>query len=235
MQAALGLKYLAWTKRLKPASARLRVVVESAAIRAGVRARSVWILESEHALAFAFPTTNELLFTEPLLDLCDDEELSAICTHELAHLSESKYSRAGRLLGSLSMFPFIFILPMVHLWGVGGLLAVCFVYFSWVRSSHWFSHKMEERADQAAIAQQVNDGVYARTLNQILLFKTCCQRSILTTGRLIPHLYDRLIAAGIKPEFETSPRPEKITVIGRIYASALGILFVAVLIRGHLM
>ena len=56
------------------------------------------------------------------MDLCSDEELRTVCFHELAHLRESKATLLGRLLGSLFLFPLIFIKPALNAFGIAGLL-----------------------------------------------------------------------------------------------------------------
>ena len=67
-----------------------------------VRVRATWELGGMAANALALPVTRELIFTERLLAVCSDEEVAAICAHELAHLTESKAVLAGRLLRSFS-------------------------------------------------------------------------------------------------------------------------------------
>ena len=58
--------------------------------RMAVPFREVLLMRSPQAQAAAFPKTRQLLFTERALALLSDDEVAAVCAHELAHLTESK-------------------------------------------------------------------------------------------------------------------------------------------------
>jgi hypothetical protein len=64
------------------------------------------------------------------------------------------------------------------------------------------SRKLEVRADEMAKAQEHDPGTYARALARIYQDNMV---PAVTAGRgTHPHLYDRLVAAGVTPDF---PRP----------------------------
>jgi Zn-dependent protease with chaperone function len=185
---------------------------------------AMWILESEAAQAYAITTTGELLFTTGLLECCNDEEVAAITAHELAHLSESRWIIAARLLTSLTMMPLIFFSPALHyLGGIGILLIVgLFILMLWLAPK--LSHRLELRADRMATAQQLNEGDYARAL--LKLYQHNYLTAVNPRGQHThPSLYDRLIAAGVTPDFPRPEPPAKATLICRIYVAGLVIIF----------
>jgi Zn-dependent protease with chaperone function len=224
LQFGLTLRVLRWMRLLVPADDRLEKIVTQQSAKSGIHVRATWILESEQAQAFAFMTTGEILFTTGILQCCDDEELAAICAHELAHLSESRWIVAGRLLVSFNLMPFIFITPFVHLFGLGGFFLVLglFLFANW--ASPKLSHRLEKRADEIAKAQELNEGVYARAL--LKLYEQNLMPAVNPGGQQThPSLYDRLLNAGITPDFPRPAVPEKVTPILQIYSAALGIFF----------
>jgi Zn-dependent protease with chaperone function len=230
-QWGLILKYLRLVNFLTPAGNRLLEIVNLTATRMGVSVRATWELDGFMALAFAFPTTNELVFSRRLMEICSDEEISSICAHELAHLKESKSVLAGRLIGSLSIFPLIFISPSIHQFGMTGIFLPYVGLFSIAKFSRWLSQRMEKRADQLALNEQTQEGVYAGALEKIY-----CENKIpavnVNDKQTHPHLYDRMVAAGITPDYPRPTRPSRLTVIGWVYAFSIGILFMLLVSHG---
>ena len=224
LQFGLTLRVLRWMRLLVPADERLQKIVAEQSAQSGTRVRATWVLESEQAQAWAYMTTGQLLFSTGILECCDDEELAAVCAHELAHLSESRWLIAGRLLASLNLMPLIFLTPFLHLFGVPGFFLALglFLLFNWAAPK--LSHQLEKRADQMATAQQLHEGVYARAL--LKLYEHNLMPAVNPSGpQTHPSLYDRLLAAGLTPDFPRPAAPEKVTPIFRIYSAALGIFF----------
>ena len=229
MQWGLAIRFLRWIGFARPADGRLRGIVAEAAGRMGIRPPTAWLLGGVHALAFALPVTRELLFSERLLEVCSGEELSAVCAHELAHLGESRGAVAGRLLGSLSLFPIIFIVPVIHDFGLG-FIALPMLTLLIGKFARWLSQRMEKRADQAATATQLNDGVYARALET--LYRENQLPAVNVNDRQThPHLYDRMLAAGITPDYPRPARPARMTTTGMVYCAILGMLLAVILMR----
>ena len=231
LQWGLLLKYLRWVKFLTPASNRLQHIVNETATRMGTSARAVWELGGAAAYAFAFPTTRELVISKRLLELCDDEEIAAISAHELGHLTESKAVLLGRLLGSLSLFPIIFISPAASWFGTFGILIPFLTIFLMVHFTRVFSQRMEKRADAVALKQQTNEGVYARALEKF--YRENLLPAVNVNNRHThPHLYDRMIAAGITPNYPRPARPPRVTLPSLAIYFALGIIFAMLVMRG---
>ena len=224
IQFGLLLKYLRIVKFAIPADERLLQIVNTTATRMNVTVRATWRLGGPMATAFAFPVTRELAFSNRLLEICEDEEVSSICAHELAHLKESKAIVAARLLGSLALFPLIFTNPAMHQFGLTGILFPYLGMFIIRRFSLWLSQHMEKRADQLALPEQSSDGVYARALEK-LYRENQIPAVIASNNSTHPHLFDRMLAAGITPEYPRPAKPKRFTALGWLYA----LLFVGLL------
>ena len=193
-------------------------------MRMNVAVRKTWQLGGPLANAFVFPTTHELVFSNRLLEICNDEEIFAICTHELAHLKESKAVLAGRLLGSLSLFPLIFIIPSIHQFGAAGIFLPYLGMFIIAKFARWLSQRMEKRADQLALAEQTNEGIYAGALENLYRENQIPAVNV-NNKQTHPHLYDRMLAAGITPDYPRPIKPRRLTLFGWLYAIILGLFF----------
>jgi Zn-dependent protease with chaperone function len=214
------LKYLQFVKFLKPAGQRLQGIVDATSAKIGnVSVRACWEMDGNIANAFAFPVTHELVFSRRTLEICTDEEVAAICAHEIAHLKESKWVLGARLFGSLTLFPLIFLFPSVHLFGPLGFFLPYVLFFAMLRCSKWLSQKMEKRADELATREQTDDGVYARALEK--LYRENLSPAVNVNNRQThPHLYDRMVAAGITPDFPRPARPKRFTIVGWVFIFA---------------
>ena len=63
---------------------------------------------------------------------------------------------------------------------------------------------MDRRADSEAILRQTDEGNYARALEK--LYRINLIPAVMPArGQIHPHLYDRMLAAGVTPDF---PRPK---------------------------
>ena len=101
----------------------------------------------------------------------------------------------------LAFLPWIFIAPLWHLfqeYAFLGLLAITMIVPRLFRK---FSRSMERRADKAATANEGDAGTYARALAQLYQDNLVPAVGARPTH---PHLYDRMLAAGVAPDF---PRP----------------------------
>jgi Zn-dependent protease with chaperone function len=204
---------------------RLTRIVSDVGARMHLRPSRVWLLRSSASNAFAFPPTGELLFSERLLERHPDEEIAAICAHELGHLSETKTMVGSRLLGNLLIFfPWLFIKPLFHAWGVpagAGLLVFSVLAARWSRS---VSQRLEVRADKIAHTE-LDAANFARALERLYednLMPATMPRKNLSH----PDLYDRLLSAGIQPTYERPKKPSKQSWNGGCLAGLIGIIIV---------
>ena len=223
IQWGLVLKCLRVIGLLTPASSELRELVERMCARTGTpRPRYIWVSQGPPAQAYAFSTTGEMIFSQSLLDICPEEEVSAICAHELGHLRESRSALACRLLGSLTLFPLLFIKPFAEVSTYGIMVPFLSVY-ALSQFTRWFSLRMEKQADQKACAEVENDGVYARALER--LYRENQMPAVNTSDHQThPHLYDRVVAGGITPDYPRPRKPRRITWVGAAHLVVLGLL-----------
>jgi len=190
-----------------PASARLQTLVQDTSAAQGVPVRATWELTGSTANAFAFVTTRELGFSTKLVTACTDDELRAICAHELGHLSENRWTLAGRLIGALTLFPMIYVRPAWTLGGAGGLgflgLVVVGIWYGNLR----LAQAMEKRADQVARESVEDTASYARGLERIHRVNLLPAVIKSGTGQVHPNLYDRMLAAGVTPDYARPAAP----------------------------
>jgi len=219
IQGGMFIRCLRLIRVLKSPSVRLKVIVTDVAAQANILVRATWQFGGVIANAFAFPVTRELAFSDRLLNICNDEEISAVCAHEMAHLGEPNVVLAGRLIGSLYLLPFIFITPLLNRLSAGGLILVFLGVILIRRFASWLTRRMEKRADRLASKTTTNDGVYASALEKMYREN---QIPAVNVSRRLPHpdLYDRMLGAGVKPDYPRPDRPKRITLVGWLYILA---------------
>jgi Zn-dependent protease with chaperone function len=184
-------------------SERLKGVVDAISAKMNVPVRRVWILRTSMSNAFALPQIRTLLFTTRFLETHPDDEVAAICAHELGHLTESKWVILVRSLRTMIFLPWLLLNPLKTSWGESAFLALMLLSLVPALMLRRFGLRMERRADTIAKTNEGNPGTYARALERI------CRTNmmpVVTSGRpkTHPHLYDRLLAAGVVPDY---PRP----------------------------
>jgi Zn-dependent protease with chaperone function len=190
---------------------RLQGIVTAAAEGMNLQVPKTFLLDVPMANAMALPVTRELIFTSRLMEISSDDEVSSICTHELAHLTESKRVVFLRVIGSLVWFPILFIRPLLHAYGPAGLL-VLLVSLAARALFRMLSRRMERRADNMATEQQGDSGVYARALEKLYRDNQIPAVNA-SRHKTHPHLYDRLLAAGIQPDFERPKPPATLSAV----------------------
>jgi hypothetical protein len=173
----------------------------------------LWQLSGVQANALALPLSGTLVFCDRLLEILNDEEVAAVCDHELGHLAESRWIILGRYVGTMAILPSLLVKPMVHQWGLPGVMATLLLVISWGRLARKLVHQMELRADIRAFNHQARASVYAKALEKIYQAN---RMPAVTPGNNLshPHLYDRMLAAGTTPEFPRPQAPRRLTILG---------------------
>ena len=188
----------------KPASKRLTGIIEATAQRVGVRPKGVYEIRWSKANAFAFPIAGRMAFTDASLRVMSDEEIGAIAAHEMGHLAESRLvslARASILFGLLMVAAGK---PIVGSFGWHAFLAVFVAFVVLILLIKKMARRMEMRADEVAHSAEAGAGVYARALEK--LHEHNMIPAVMPGKRRVhPHLYDRLLAAGVQPAY---PRPK---------------------------
>ena len=177
-----------------------------------VRPTAVVELSLPTANAFAFIANRRIGATDAALAVLEDEELMAVCAHEMGHLSEPGRVRVGRiahyfLWGLLVAIPaatrpvllatdpqpgwLFFVWTLLLIFLVGMML------------HSRVARRMEIRADGIGKQFEPAPGSYARALEKLYATNMV---PLVARGKkhAHPELYDRLVDAGMPPEF---PRP----------------------------
>jgi Zn-dependent protease with chaperone function len=157
--------------------------------------------------------------------------VAAICAHELAHLTEPGRIRLLRQIRTLAYLPWVFFVPLIHTFGIFALYGLIAITILVPRVFGKLSRKLESRADQMAKAEEGDAGTYARALTRIHEDRLIPAVTSKTRARTHPDLYDRLIAAGITPDFPKPPPPTGVAWHGRAFAILAGLLFGILAVR----
>ena len=92
--------------------------------------------------------------------------------------------------------------------------------------SRQLSQRMEKRADALARQEQTGDGIYARTLEK--LYQANQMPAVMPRGRRThPHLYDRMLAAGLTPDYPRPAPPGRITLPGWVIIAGIVVMALA--------
>jgi Zn-dependent protease with chaperone function len=210
------LRLMRWTGIIRPAGDRFRAIALAAAEQAGIGLRTIEEAALPMANAFAFVHDQGLGVTDAALAILDDDELLAICAHEMAHLGEPGWVRIlrlsfGALLGLylsalIVMLPATRNLPPDTVWAVL-LGSPAVMFFAWILFLR-LVRRMEVRADAMARRPETAPGTYARALAK--LYEVNLVPVVLGAKRSThPELYDRLSAAGVKPEYSRPEAPPR--------------------------
>lgn len=188
----------------RPAPERLAAIV--AAVAGEAEAPPTSVLRGTVANAWAFPLLGELAVSEVALARLADDELAAVCAHELEHLRERGLSLA-RVALVVALLPLVWARPLWAgpwrsvLWIAPLVLLVGAVF---VRRA---GRRAEEGADRAGHAHENDDGVYARALEH--LYRLNLVPAVLGGRRVHPDLYDRMVNAGVTPDYERPGPPSR--------------------------
>ena len=228
------LMVLRWAGLRRPAPERLRAVVARVSERMGIRPRAVEVIVQSQANAMAFPLTGRILVTEATLAVLDDDELSVICAHELAHLGEPRGVLVARLVYGIA-YPMVLALPMLLMaladrlfpfeTGLAVFSALASLWICGLFLHTRLYHRMEIRADEMARGVQADPGTYARALEK--LYEVNATPVVLGAGRgMYPELYDRMVASGLTPGYARPAAPPRwpfwLGLVVMIVASIVG-------------
>jgi len=131
--------------------------------------------------------------------------VAALAAHEVAHLKEPRAVRLVRFSAVLVLLPLAVWRPLFARGGWPALgLALLFALLL-VVLIRLVGRRMEERADTAGREGETDAGAYARALER--LYRVNLVPAVVSRrGGVHPNLYDRMVAAGVQPDYER-PRP----------------------------
>jgi Zn-dependent protease with chaperone function len=175
---------------------------------------AVWILPSYVCNAVALPQIRQLIFTDRLLSIISTEQTKASCAHEFGHLRESRKLLFVRVLLLVLFFTVIFIRPFLAVeYDNQHVLRMLVIYFIFMWLNIFFAgrmtRQMEIRADKAMLENQMDTAIYARAL--ALVYEANQMPAVMPRRSRGPHpdLYDRMIAAGLTPDFPKPSSPKR--------------------------
>jgi Zn-dependent protease with chaperone function len=188
---------------LKAAPERLQRLVAVAATRTGRTPREVLVAPLAVVNVFSYPAVGRVLMTEVTFDALDDDALTAMLGHALAHLTEStRRSLLRALAASVIFVPLMLARPLTHEgFGVfsaslGAVFVVVLLINRWLRYDF-------KAADKVAREHEGDAGTYARAL--VKVYEANVVPAVLNQKNPArAHLYDRMIDAGMTPDH---PRP----------------------------
>jgi Zn-dependent protease with chaperone function len=197
-----GFAVAAWFGLAAPAGERVRAAVERAAALSGQAVPRSWEVPLSVPNALAHVTSQQLAFSPDLVDLLADDELTAVATHELAHLRESRGVVRARVTGVFVLLPLGAANPLIATWGPEPFLLMIAAIWATLAVLGRKSREWEAEADHCSL--RVSDpAVYARALER--LYEAALNPAVMFgSGGSHPALYDRLTAAGAAPGY---PRP----------------------------
>jgi Zn-dependent protease with chaperone function len=217
----------------RPAGDRFASIVAELGDRMKIKPNAVFEIALPMANALAYPLQKAMGITDAALAVLDDDEVCAIAAHEAGHLSEPRRITAVRLTA-----PFVVgilvaasaaVRPAIASAGLGGFLAMVLspwallVWLLWYRKIY---RRMEERADSLGKEFEPVPGAYGRALEKlsatnlmpVVMFRPPRRRKK-SSARMYPELYDRMVDAGVTPDY---PRP----AAPPLWLSRLGMLYV---------
>lgn len=210
--------------RLAEMQQRLDRIAAEASTVGGVVPRYVWLADTPVANAIAFPLNQAVVFTTRAMEILDDEECRAVMLHEYSHLREPFLMGLLRVVSSVSYLVIVFVRPVIYAWGATGLMGLVFGYLLFQRFAGKMMRHMEHQADSMATGPEGDSPVYARALEK--LHEANQLPAVMPGNRMVhPHLYDRMLAAGLTPEY---PRPAAPSGWSGVSLICLGIAFAAI-------
>jgi Zn-dependent protease with chaperone function len=126
----------------------------------------------------------------------------------------------------LTFLPWLFFKPVIYTYGHFGLYALLGITLIVPYLSMKISRRLEKHADLIAKSNEPDAGIFARALLRI--HEDNLVPSVLRGGHAShPHLYDRLLAAGVTPDFPRPKAARSMAWNGIFFAGLLGILIAA--------
>jgi Zn-dependent protease with chaperone function len=205
---------------IRPAGERFRSIVAGISDRMKIGPNATFEIALPMANALAYPAQRAMGITDAALAVLSDEEVSAVAAHEAGHLSEPRWVTAvrftaGFVVGILVAGPAA-VAPLFRSIGVGmgvwSLLLFPVAFLVWGVCFRKVYRRMEERADSLGREFEPAPGAYGRALEKLyatnmmpVVMARPVRRRRHLEQQLYPELYDRMVSAGVTPDF---PRPQ---------------------------
>ncbi len=130
----------------------------------------------------------------------------------------------------MSLWPWIFLKPLVHKFGVPAYVSLVALTAGVQGLRYRVSHKLELRADRIAKDGVAESAVYARAL--LRLYEDNQSPAVTSQkNKTHPDLYDRMLAAGVTPDFPRPAASQHMAWHGRALSTVFWILLGILIIR----
>jgi Zn-dependent protease with chaperone function len=188
----------------QPADEGLRAIVRRVGAEAGYDVDRVVVIDSHMPNAFAMSWLRTVGFTSRALEVLEPEQVGAVAAHEIAHLQERRSVTVLRQLMHFVWIPLAAARPILATWGAAGLAAVVLVVLAVAVANARMRSRMERLADVVARDHTHGSEAFGSALASI--YRTGLVPAVL---RRDPHghLHERLVAAGVEPDFDPPPAP----------------------------
>ena len=209
-----------------PASERLKRLARVAQQATGISAQRIIEVRWSRANAFALPWTGSVAITQGTMQRLTDEALVAIIAHELGHLAEGVFAKLAR--GAMVVL-FLCCASSLNLvqaqWGLLGICVVVWTFFVATLLFRCFARRLERHADATADSSQTDPSTYACALEQ--LYRDALIPAVLPgRSQSHPHLYDRLRAVGVEPDYPRPCPPSGLRTTAAVFLPPLIVLLV---------
>lgn len=214
LQLGGGLLVLRCVGCIRPAGERAVRAVQQSLPETSQRLPSVSQLKSLQANAVAVLPGQHVIFSDRILEVLDDEELATIAAHETAHLCDPQMRRLSWISNGaawLGLLPLVTLRPIFEAFGRGTGLVVLGYALCVMIASHVYSGRLRKRmelhADGAGSRHNDNPATYARALEK--LYQTNSIPAVCKSKFGHAPLYDRMVAAGVKPDYDRPAPPPR--------------------------
>jgi hypothetical protein len=215
-----GLFVLRWLRLARPLD---EAVLAKAGHDSSVRPTMGVRIDLPMANAIAFPWTGCVAVTERAMSVLNEEELVCVLRHEIAHLNESIRTKVRRLAPLALLFALATQRWIGAAFGRGTAYAILGSFLALTLIGRRNARRAEERADRHAIADG-SAAVYARTLERI--YRANLAPATTRRWAVHPSLYDRMVAAGVQPDFPRPSAPAHVGFVSAILlATVVGIVY----------
>lgn len=219
---------LRWLRVAHVAPMHLTAMVEGLCLEMGVKGKvTVYVFEWAQVNALASIFHRWIGFSSEMIKALSLEELRSIAAHELGHLLEPAWLRWIRIIQKFSYLPTVFIFMYGGRYGFFfGFLAILAIHAANKRVVLYG----EKRADRLQSAASQSE-VYMSAM--VKLHELNLQPAVMPGKQTHPDLYDRLLAAGIQPDFARPLAPSARKPIWiALGMSVAGLVFCFVLMVG---
>jgi hypothetical protein len=225
---ALGSGFAAWGGGIwvaralglaQPALPRAAQAVDWAAERVGERPAAVYELRWPRVTIDAFTFSRYLVITDAAAELLRDEELLALATRELTFFQQPWLTGTLRVADSAVVFVMLACMAIGVTVGGHAMMIGNATGFGAAFLMRPLVRRLQLKADALAARAAIDPASALRALERQYELNLKPVVSALAGSRE-PHLYDRMIAAGIPPAYPRPEPPSKLRIILSVAAAA---------------